>query len=106
LHHVRNGSDPLRLVDLVGKLGDDDTWVPGTALWFLDCCYAANHKASLPAREDVSYSLDPHQDPTCREIGSGQRCHQLLDGDCRIVEVCHDCSADFTQVVRGHLCCH
>ena len=86
-HHVGNGLDELRLIDLIGDLRDDDAAPHVRArAHFLDLALGADDDAALTRPVRLADAAPAHDDAARGEIGRGDILHELVDGDLRVVD--------------------
>ena len=97
LHLLGNVLDELTLVDLIGKLGDDDPH-PVLAVFLKLRPGADDHLAPAGGvgRADAAAS---HNDAAGREVGAGNMLHQVSKSRFRVVQHAHAGVNDLRQVV-------
>ena len=89
----------LGLVDLIGKLGHDETCPP--TLDLLELHPRAQRDGTTACGIGFLDAFVAHDERSGREIRTGKRLHQLLEGDIRVVDVEIGGIDDLTEVVRG-----
>ena len=89
-HHVGDGLDELRLVDLIGDLRDDDAAPHVRArAHLLDLALGADDDAALTRPVRLADAAPAHDDAARGEIGRGDILHELVDGDLGVVDECN-----------------
>ena len=97
LHLLGNVLDELTLVDLIGKLGDDDPH-PVFAVLLKLRPGADDHLATAGGVGRANAAAS-HNDAAGREVGAGNMLHQVSQGRFRVVQHAHAGVDDLRQVV-------
>ena len=101
VHQFGNAFNQLRLVDLVGNLGDDDRVLVLREV--LDRSLGAHHEAPAPGAIGFGNAAASVDEAGCREIRSLHVLQQVSQRGVRIVHQRDAAVHDLRQIVRGNV---